>query len=102
MSYGASVTAKLTRGDGPRQWQSYSSSDRGELAVFYRCPFCGYLNSLGTTAITADGLVARLVTCPQSLCLMTFQLLLLGWRFDQVAHHGPFAGALAQADGCGQ
>lgn len=98
MNHGA-PTAELTRGAGPREWQAYRAAGHAPIVVFYGCPFCNQLNSLGTTRISAPGLVAELVTCPQPTCQLTYQLFLEGWRFGQVEHRGA-VGAHCQADGC--
>jgi hypothetical protein len=90
------MTARLTRGDGPRQWQSYRSSDTSPCLVFYRCPFCTLINTLHGSHITADGLVAQAVTCPTPLCGMSYALYLEGWGLG--SQTAPHAFALCQAD----
>ena len=90
------LTVKFTRGDGPRQWQSYRSSDTSPCLVFYRCAFCGLISTLTGARIASDGLVAQAVTCPTPLCGVSYALYLEGW--GQGSQTAPHAYALCQAD----
>ena len=85
------MTVKLTRGTGPRQWESYRSSDTSPVLVFFRCAFCGLIATLQGGNITADGLVPQAVTCPTPTCRVTYRLYLEGWQHNAVEHPAAFA-----------
>lgn len=89
LASGVEVIAHLTRGTGPRQWWSVRGCDTAPTLVFYRCPFCGLINTLDGGTVMADGKVAQSQTCPTPLCQVTYELVLDGWSGR--AEHPPTA-----------